>query len=152
MRHGHAESHAARDSERELTAAGRAACRAAAAPIEQFLGVWSPIAIYHSPYLRTTQSAGELKGSFAEDPALRACDELLGENTPQRVLDWIERESLSSVVLLSHQPLVSQLVALLVDGDSSSLAAQHYPMSPAAFACLEYEYAAAGSFTLIERG
>ncbi|MGB5326018.1 MAG: hypothetical protein WBN40_11425 [Pseudomonadales bacterium] len=158
MRHGHAAPHSGSDAERELTAAGRAACRNVAEKIATFFdesigpGSQNNIkAIYHSPFLRTTQSAQELCTALpgkGPEPVLVPANALLGDRSPQQLLAWLETEAIERAVLLSHQPLVSQLVAWLVDADSSALAGRNYPMAPAAIACLEFEYAAPGAFGL----
>lgn len=158
MRHGHAESHAGSDAQRELTAIGRAACRNVAQNIAAFFGESIEVgsrneikAIYHSPFVRTTQSAQELCSALpgkGPEPILLPTNELLGDRSPQQLLAWLEAESVAQAVLLSHQPLVSQFVAWLVDADSSVLAGRDYPMTPASIACLTFEHAAPGTFTL----
>lgn len=150
MRHGHAEARAASDAQRPLTDEGRRAARAVAKQLRTFFAGCGPVAIHHSPFLRTTQTAELLCDALdcLPLPQLYAADELLGANTPQAVLHWIDTGSIQNAVLLSHQPLVSRLVAWLVDADSSAVAGQEYPMSPASCACLEFEHAAEGMFKL----
>ncbi|MBT8140285.1 MAG: histidine phosphatase family protein [Gammaproteobacteria bacterium] len=152
MRHGQAEPRASSDAQRALTGQGRADSQAAAAGIAEFFGDARCIqAIYHSPFLRTTQTAAELGDKLCADaglPRLVAADDLLGGQTPQQVLDWLDAQALSSVVLVSHQPLVSTLLAYLLDADCSGSAGREYPMAPASYACLEFEVAGAGAFSL----
>lgn len=157
MRHGHAEPPAARDRERQLTERGRRASRAQAELITEFLASGSRGigAIYHSPFVRTSQTAHELgealqlvRSSVAvtSAPDLHPEDQLLGDNAAQGVLNWIEQRGIQNAVLISHQPLVSLLLALLVDADISNNHA--YSMAPASVALLEFEVAAQGCFTL----
>ncbi|NNC54902.1 MAG: phosphohistidine phosphatase SixA [Pseudomonadales bacterium] len=155
MRHGQAEPLASTDANRELTGKGRADCRAAAVDIADFFAASGSgeelQAIYHSPFVRTTQSAlelGEALSAYMPQPLLLPEDNLLGERTPQQVLAWLESLGNAHAVYISHQPLVSSLLGYLLDADSSRLAGRDYPMSPASYACLEFDTCCAGGFTL----
>ncbi|MBT8148855.1 MAG: phosphohistidine phosphatase SixA [Pseudomonadales bacterium] len=152
MRHGHAESFAASDRERVLTARGEAASRSQAALVANFFAGSSP-AIYHSPFVRTTQTAAQLAAALSAVATGAALDcsrfaepQLLGNNSPQAVLRWLDQSGIKQAVIISHQPLVSILLSLLIEG--STAAARQYPMSPASAALLEFECAGAGCFNL----
>ena len=152
MRHGHAQGFAASDRERALTAQGELASRSQAALVANFFAGHAP-AIYHSPYLRTTQTAAQLAAALSaagNGSAMHcsrfAAEQLLGDNSPHEVLQWLELSGIKQAVIISHQPLVSTLLSLLVEGNTA--ASRQFPMSPASAALLEFECAGAGCFQL----
>jgi phosphohistidine phosphatase len=158
MRHGHAENYVTSDRERRLTDRGVLASGQGASVVGRFFDSDFPLAhVYHSPFVRTTHTASTLLASFSEqgralmgDVVSEPSDELLGEQSPKQVLTWLVAEQIDNALFVSHQPLVSQLLAYLIDADSSSSAGARYPMAPASIALLEYETQASGCFELIK--
>ena len=157
MRHGHAENYVTSDRERKLTDRGVFASGKGASVVGPFFDSGFPLArVYHSPFVRTTQTAAALLASFSEQARAplgsvvnEPSDELLGGQSPEQVLAWLVAEQIDNALLVSHQPLVSLLLAYLIDADSSSSAGARYPMTPASIALLEYETLASGCFELI---
>ena len=137
LRHGEAESAlaytAASDKVRVLTALGRQQSTAAAATLMQSFQHDDIDAIFYSPYKRTEQTAQLVvdtlasagKNNFFHD----ATDELLGNNVVGNVGRWIEQLPYKNIVLISHQPLVSNLMHWLIDGDRSGQGYSFYPSS-----------------------
>ncbi len=118
LRHGEAELRANSDAERRLTAHGREqVVRSAAHLLGQPLQ-----AIIASPYVRAQQTAALV----------------------HETLGFAERLGLEHVLLVSHQPLVGNLVGLLQHGHLQQPAA----MSTASLAELEGEWPLAGLMTL----
>lgn len=115
QRHGEAESVAPSDAERALTAVG---IRQIQAQGRRWSAGFKPQHIWVSPYLRAQQSAAhwlaaaELPtGAF---PAPETVDWLLPDTPVMQVVDQLGLCSEQNTVLLvSHQPLVSELVSFL---------------------------------------
>ncbi|WHL26543.1 phosphohistidine phosphatase SixA [Pseudomonas juntendi] len=137
LRHGEAELRANSDAERRLTAHGREqVVRSAAHLLGQPLQ-----AIIASPYVRAQQTAALVHETLGFAEPLRTVPWLTPEADVQQV---IERLGLEHVLLVSHQPLVGNLVGLLQHGHLQQPAA----MSTASLAELEGEWPLAGLMTL----
>lgn len=139
LRHGEAEAHARTDAERNLTERGRAeVLRGAAHLIGQPLG-----AIIASPYVRAQQTARLVREALGFVPDIRTVPWLTPEGSPEQVLAHLEAED--NVLLVSHQPLVGNLISFLQHGHSR----QPQPMYTASLAQLEGEFALAGLMSLV---
>jgi len=139
LRHGEAEAHARTDAERNLTERGRAeVLRSAAHLIGQPLG-----AIIASPYVRAQQTARLVREALGFVPDIRTVPWLTPEGSPEQVLAHLEAED--NVLLVSHQPLVGNLISFLQHGHSR----QPQPMYTASLAQLEGEFALAGLMSLV---
>lgn len=141
LRHGQAESSAASDAERRLTDAGRAEVAGMA---EQLAG-HALEAIIASPYRRAQQTAELMRQQLGVRRSIITVDWLTPDSDPLAVLDELADRVEGEVLLVSHQPLVGQLLSLLVDGHRQG----HYPMPTAGLACLEMPLPAAGVAGLI---
>nr|WP_232108678.1 phosphohistidine phosphatase SixA [Pseudomonas juntendi] len=140
LRHGEAELRANSDAERRLTAHGREqVVRSAAHLLGQPLQ-----AIIASPYVRAQQTAALVHETLGFAEPLRTVPWLTPEADVQQVIGEIERLGLQHVLLVSHQPLVGNLVGLLQHGHLQQPAA----MSTASLAQLEGEWPLAGLMTL----
>jgi phosphohistidine phosphatase len=111
LRHGEAEPHGKRpDSERALTAHGREEVLRTAAEL-----VGEPLtAIYASPYLRAQQTAQLVRESLGFEPEIRTVEWLTPETDPDKVTEQLV--SVSNVLLVSHNPLVGNLLSYLQHG------------------------------------
>lgn len=139
LRHGEAEAHARTDAERNLTERGRAeVLRSAAHLIGQSLN-----AIIASPYVRAQQTARLVREALGFVPDIRTVPWLTPEGSPEQVLAHLEAED--NVLLVSHQPLVGNLISFLQHGHSR----QPQPMYTASLAQLEGEFALAGLMSLV---
>ena len=142
-RHGEAGS-AATDEARALTARGREEVVAMAQDYATWAGEsdLGPVSLLlHSPYRRTVETAellGEVlgPGSMKVDPSLGpgAYPEAFSES------DYAEHEH---VVMVSHQPFVSQAIAFWTD--DMALA----PLAPGGYSMLEITCLARGGATLL---
>lgn len=111
LRHGEAVPYGScPDSERELTEHGlEEALRSAAQLIGQ------PItAIYASPYLRAQQTAQIVREALGFEPEIRTVEWLTPEVDPDKVTDQLV--SVSNALLVSHNPLVGNLLSYLQHG------------------------------------
>ncbi|WP_448723358.1 phosphohistidine phosphatase SixA [Pseudomonas farris] len=111
LRHGEAEPHGTRpDSERTLTAHGREEVLRAAA---QLIG--QPLtAIYASPFLRAQETALLVREALGFEPEIRTVEWLTPDTDPDKVAEQLV--SVSDVLLVSHNPLVGNLLSYLQHG------------------------------------
>lgn len=142
LRHGQAEPYAAADAQRQLTEEGRRearlmAGRLAGEPLDIILA---------SPYVRAQQTAELVREQLQMRRAIVTVDWATPDDEPLAVLDRLAERSEARILLVSHQPLVGQLLSLAVDGHRQG----HYPMPTAGLACLEMSLPAAGAATLKE--
>ena len=140
LRHGEAEPHGSRphDSERELTANGREEVLRAAANL-----VGQPLtAIYASPYMRAQQTAQLVREALGFEPEIRIVEWLTPDTDPDKVAEQLV--SVSEALLVSHNPLVGNLLSYLQHGAG-------YPperVSTAGLAELKGDELLVGSMTL----
>ena len=139
LRHGEAVPYGScPDSERELTDHGRKEALGSAAHL-----IGQPLtAIYASPYLRAQQTAQIVREALGFEPEIRTVEWLTPEVDPDKVTDQLV--SVSNVLLVSHNPLVGNLLSYLQHG------AGHPPerVSTAGLAELESPELLIGSMTL----
>lgn len=161
LRHGEAESLAlvagakpGSDAERALTNKGLLNSRAAALTIkQQFVPLGGLEAIYYSPFKRTTETAiavsEVLQAEQMPVPVVETCDSLLGDNRVERLCSWLEERleqmAQQRVLLVSHQPLVSNCLEYLLTGNKANTGlASSQPFYPTTLAVLQTEVVAAG--------
>ncbi|HHS7808792.1 phosphohistidine phosphatase SixA [Pseudomonas putida] len=139
LRHGEAVPYGScPDSERELTEHGRKEALSSAANL-----IGQPLtAIYASPYLRAQQTAQIVREALGFEPEIRTVGWLTPESDPDKVADQLV--SVSDVLLVSHNPLVGNLLSYLQHG------AGHPPekVGTAGLAELESPELLIGSMTL----
>jgi phosphohistidine phosphatase len=140
LRHGEAVPHGSRphDSERELTDNGRKEVLRTAA-----LLIGKPLtAIYASPYLRAQQTAQLVRETLGFEPEIRTVEWLTPDTEPDKVAE--QMVAVSDVLLVSHNPLVGNLLSYLQHG------AGHPPdrVSTAGLAELESNELVVGSMRL----
>jgi phosphohistidine phosphatase len=137
MRHGEAEAHSARDSDRSLTPAGIEEVQAAANSLKsqgQEIG-----RLLTSPYARARQTAEIVRTSLGTPPAVE-CDAVVPGGDPktafETIVSLLDAEARGMVVM--HQPIISRLIHLL-SGEQIS-------MGTARIVIMEAPVAAVGSF------
>lgn len=129
MRHAEAEPFMGQDSLRSLTAHGLNQAQSAGRCMEHLSLAFDEIWV--SPYRRTQQTADAvLQSSVLGARKTKAV--LVPESKPSEVVDSIQAAGVERLLLISHQPLVSALVALLESGRAKG----GPPMSPASMALL----------------
>ena len=112
LRHGEAVPHDSHphDSERELTDKGRKEVLKIAAEL-----VGQPlIGIYASPYLRAQQTAQLVREALGFEPEIRTVEWLTPDTEPDKVAE--QMVAVSNVLLVSHNPLVGNLLSYLQHG------------------------------------
>lgn len=136
VRHGEAAAGSGRDSDRELTTQGRQQLNRLLEkwPDESLLG---PIqTLYVSPYLRTRQTASLfLQGLALTETALVIEPRLTPDTSCQQ---WQAEDFAAlgdNALLITHQPLISKLLGVLLHADASRGPA----MAPGSLALLTAE-------------
>jgi phosphohistidine phosphatase len=138
LRHGEAQAHARTDAERELTEHGRAEVLRSAAHL-----IGQPIsAIIASPYVRAQQTAQLVREALGFVPEIRTVSWLTPDGNPLQVLEKLDTDD--NVLLVSHQPLVGNLISFLQHGHQR----QPQPMHTASLAELEGDFPLAGLMSL----
>lgn len=138
LRHGEAESHAPSDAQRNLTERGRdEVLRSAAHLIDQPIS-----AIIASPYVRAQQTAELVRTALGVVPEIRTVAWLTPDSNPQQVLEKLDTDD--TVLLVSHQPLVGNLISFLQHGHQR----QPQPTHTASLAELEGDFPLAGLMSL----
>ena len=136
MRHGQAAAQAATDAERALTLAGEAEVRLMASLLHG-----QPLdGILASPYVRAQQTAALVRSEIGFERAIATAPWLTPDDEPNEALRYLAERPEQNLLLVSHQPLVSQLVSLLCEGHRRA----HVPMPTAALVCIETDVVAAG--------
>jgi len=143
LRHGDAESYARHDSDRALSSTGT---RENQAVINEFIEKKPELTtLVCSPYRRAQETAISVLNALPE--LVKIDTEMLVPNAPVgdlvSYLDNLERsENLESLMLVGHNPLLSKLISVLVEGQESGN--QHLGTSN--LVCLTTQYIApAGS-------
>lgn len=121
LRHGIAVDHGTpgyeRDSERPLTPEGRRKTRLIAKSLAS-LGV-NPDVILTSPLIRAHQTAEIVATVLSLKKQMRFCDHLASGGDASRVIADINKlRGAESVMLVGHEPDLSELAALLVTGSA----------------------------------
>ena len=115
LRHGEAQRRAASDAERSLTPAGEEAVQGV---IQSRLAELAGIElIVTSPYRRALQTAKIAAQVLGFDRQLLLTEQLEPGGEPQALLRFIDSLDAESVLLVTHQPLVGNVLSLL-SGDS----------------------------------
>ncbi len=113
LRHGDAEPRQYDDPQRALTPRGRLDVQSVAREFAT-RGV-TLSACYHSPFLRTAQTCS----LFLAEAGIAVKPEPLSLLTPNhrasQVLGFLQRLAAEEVLLVTHNPLVSELMAVLTD-------------------------------------
>ena len=137
MRHGDAVMQAATDADRPLSRVGTEQVSRAASPLR---GV-NPQVFWASPYLRAQETAQIVKAETQIKADIQIQPGITPDDSPRQVATLLaEIEVAESILMVSHNPLVTGLVNLLVEGHS------HGPhgMATASIALLEFDVLAPG--------
>jgi len=159
MRHGLAENDCAEgDYARQLTTSGKLGVKKIALQLSQYCLKHSLAVsrIIHSPFVRTTQTASIIVDCFKQAPASENqnsetvvdIDEGLvpSAQVSQCLAAWAEGQPNEVMILVTHQPFISQLIAELVTGYGNN--AGQFPMYPSDAVFLEGEFFSSGLMTV----
>lgn len=114
LRHGQAEQYATSDSLRELTPLG---CGDINAVAHSFL-LTNPVIdrCFASPYKRAQQSAEIFSLEASLSCPVESIDILRPENTAVSVLRFLDSLDENNILLIGHNPLLSELFGLFITG------------------------------------
>lgn len=125
MRHGQAQAMASSDQSRELTAYGKNEVEHMANRLVQQKLQFD--VIYVSPYIRAQQTALIVKNTLTASPSLTTLDFITPEDSAKQMHDYIDgsfddnNDAIKNVLIVSHMPLVSYLVAEFTNGQHAPL-------------------------------
>lgn len=141
LRHGEAETRAHNDPGRELTAKGRR-------EVTQVAHLFAARNIqlqrcFASPYVRAAQTAALFLPEAGQRIAPESTPVLMPEVRASIVMDFLEGVREQEVLMVSHNPLVSELNALLIDGDISNM----HILGTSELICIEFDVIGLGMGT-----
>jgi phosphohistidine phosphatase len=146
VRHGEAAYGADSDASRQLTELGHKEAESTANQLKPW--ITERTKIIHSPYLRTIQTAQIMADVLSLDMVQ---NDVLQAGTPyEQIVDWLQQTELTDFILISHNPMVTQIANVLVYGQEG-LRRPMLMFDTAYACCLECEYPAAGCVELIQR-
>lgn len=135
LRHGRAEPFKTDDTSRALLASGRADVQRIIERQREAIGELAEVWV--SPFLRTRQTADIATDVLALPTGRQRISELLVPGAEvDRLIEALYQSPLTAVLLVSHQPLVSNLLDALCGPCES------HEMQPASLAALELEVVA----------
>lgn len=107
----------AKDSDRPLTPEGRKKMRRIARTLRRF--ELSFDLILSSPYVRARQTAEIVAKAFKAEKGLKFSEHLAAEGDAEELIEQLRRlyHSPSSVLLVGHEPYLSQLISVLLTGE-----------------------------------
>jgi phosphohistidine phosphatase len=133
LRHGQAEPYTQNDAGRQLVERGRKevlqVVQSSLADLQYLAQIWA------SPYVRAQQTA-QLAAGLLGDITIQTQPFLTPDVSPEVLIELLVAVDASSVLLVSHQPLVSRLLERLCDAAPGT-----YPMDTAALACVNFDTA-----------
>lgn len=137
LRHAMAEDSAATDSVRDLTAEGLAQANSVTAKFK----LYSPNMdrVLCSPYTRARQTADAVMSLFP-DLALTVDESITPSGDVYAVIDAIEGHNVQHLLIVSHNPFLSNLLSVLVDGTMES----HRYVDNATLHCVSMDVVAPG--------
>lgn len=145
LRHGEAERETQHDPDRALTERGKHHARAAGEWLASVASV--DLRVLASPYHRAQQTAKKVLKAFPEknsEKNITTVEWLVPDFDPRAALDELATFRERELLLVSHQPLVSALIGLLVAADYRA----GPPMETATLAELTMSIIAPGCATL----
>ncbi len=138
LRHAIAEDRVATDSIRDLTAEGRVQARSITEKFRQYSPAMDRVLC--SPYNRAQQTASAVMTLFP-DLALILDERLKPGGDVYGVLNAIEGFDAQHLLIVSHNPFLSNLLSVIVDGTMES----HRYMDNATLHCISMDVVALGS-------
>jgi phosphohistidine phosphatase len=137
LRHAIAQDRAATDSLRDLTAEGLAQARSITVKFKQHSPVMNRVLC--SPYNRAQQTASAVLTLFPD--IVLTLDESIGPSGDvYGVLDAITAIDVQHLLIVSHNPFLSNLLSVMVDGTMES----HRHVDNATLHCLSMDVVASG--------
>lgn len=143
LRHGQAEAQRTTDEARELTDKGRSdtarVVGARLVDLQVITRIWA------SPLVRAQQTAA-IAANYFPALAIQTSRLIVPEASPTAAIEWLQsiNQSNPSILLVSHQPFVGELVNLLC-----GKAPDYYPMGTSSLAAIQIPVVAANMGELL---
>ena len=137
LRHAIAEDSAATDSVRDLTAEGLTQARSIAEKFKQYAPAMDRVQC--SPYNRAQQTASAVMTLFP-DLTLTLDERIKPGGDVYAVMDAIEGYDVQHLLIVSHNPFLSNLLSVMVDGTMES----HRFVDNATLHCVSMDIVAPG--------
>ena len=137
LRHAIAEDSAATDSVRDLTAEGLAQARSVTEKFKRYSPAMDRVLC--SPYTRARQTADAVMTLFP-DLALTIDESIKPGGDVYAVMDAIEEYDVQHLLIVSHNPFLSNLLSVMVDGTMES----HRYVDNATLHCVSMDVVAPG--------
>lgn len=119
LRHGEAEASASTSAGRQLIEAGHQEVSSVAM---QFASRQLPLDVcFVSPALRAQQTAETFLSHIFNSPALQTIEELSANQRAAQLMRFLEHENAENILLVSHNPILSELLALLTRGNVENM-------------------------------
>ena len=141
-RHGEASFDADSDFSRPLTERGLA--QTSTLVTENAANLAQVSAIWASPLLRAQQTASVYQEALKLEIQTKSF--VTPDASPKQVLRQLNRAGIDNLLIVSHQPLVGDLVSLLVEGNTYHA----HPFVTSELVVLEYDLMEAGLSSLIK--
>lgn len=136
LRHGQAEAWIHDDESRALTGKGRAdVAQIVSASLEGLAGITQ---LWVSPLVRAQQTA-EIAGKLLGDIEPYTTELLIPDADLQNLFSQLQMSECESLLLVSHEPLVSKILDILCGTDPG-----FHQMNTSSLACLDIDIIAAG--------
>ncbi|ROS01000.1 phosphohistidine phosphatase SixA [Sinobacterium caligoides] len=154
MRHGEAAWDAPSDELRPLTERGqKLSSQVAGRLLEANELALKPERLIVSPYLRAQQTADCVLSVIGGVPKDH-CELITPDGNPREVIEWLygyveQYPKLQSLMLITHNPFVSDLISLLVDGQPRRGDSALPVMDTSTLVLLETDLVAVGCCTLL---
>lgn len=142
LRHAIAQDYAATDSARDLTAEGLEQARSITEKFRQHSPAMDRVLC--SPYNRAQQTASAVMTLFP-NIVLSTDDSIKPEGDVYGVIDAIEGYDVQHLLIVSHNPFLSNLLSVMVDGTMES----HRYVANAALYCVSMDVVAPGCGEII---
>jgi phosphohistidine phosphatase len=146
VRHGEAAYGADSDAQRQLTELGREEAESTGKQLKDW--ITDNTTLLHSPFLRTTETAAILGKTLGLTP--EPLDVLKAGTDYRKIIEWLQATELTDVMLVSHNPMVTEITNGLVYGAEATF--QPRIVFDTGYACcLECDYPGVGCVELIKR-
>ena len=115
MRHGEAVPFASTDADRILTPTGRSQATSTGYQLKK--SGWSPVAIFCSTRIRTRQTANLVIDVMRIDVIANTIKGITPEDDWEDAMAIIENHALNNSLFVFHQPILTQIIGHLTEGD-----------------------------------
>ncbi len=146
MRHGEASFGADSDALRELTPNGRAQALRTAKQLKPMVS--ENTLIYYSPFVRTEQTARLVADCLSLE--MKPEKSLQAGTDYRKIIEWLQAITDTNIIVISHNPMVSQLTNALVYGLQGQSLSGSVIFDTGYASCMSCDYPAYGCVDLVK--